>query len=44
MMRGFDFMDIVRLFLVFTGINIENMLLLWQVYTLDTRAIAMIVV
>ena len=30
-MRGFDSMDITWLFLVCIGINIENMLLLWQV-------------
>ena len=30
-MRGFDLMDITQLFLVCMDINIENMLLLWQV-------------
>ena len=30
-MRGFYLMDITRLFLVFKGINIEYVLLVWQV-------------
>ena len=31
-MRGFELMDITQLFFVYMGINIENMLLLLQVY------------